>query len=88
MAAVLASFPTSFTSNAFGKRFQELMVGIGKLWVEEALYVDHGGLYSWAKQKTKQNINFLFFSFKSESKSPRFSPDVNAKVHNLSEIED
>ena len=46
MAAVLASFPTSFTSNAFGKRLQELMVGIGKLWVEEALYVDHGGLYS------------------------------------------
>nr|WP_302752320.1 hypothetical protein [uncultured Prevotella sp.] len=28
------------------KRLQELMVGIGKLWVEEALYVDHGGLYS------------------------------------------
>ena len=25
------------------KRFQELMVGIGKLWVEEALYIDHGG---------------------------------------------
>ena len=46
MAAVLASFPTSFTSNAFGKRLQELMVGISKLWVEEALYVDYGGLYS------------------------------------------
>ena len=59
MAAVLASFPTSFTSNAFGKRLQELMVGISKLWVEEALYVDYGGLYSWAKQKTKQNNNFF-----------------------------
>ena len=39
-------------------------------------------------RKTKQNINFFVFSFKSESKSPRFSPDLNTKVHNLSEIED
>ena len=39
-------------------------------------------------RKTKQNINFFVFSFKSESKSPRISPDWNAKVHKLSEIED
>ena len=41
--AAFPPFSMLFTSNIFAQRFQELMVGIGKLWVEEALYVDHGG---------------------------------------------
>ena len=41
--AAFPPFSMLFTSNIFAQRLQELMVGISKLWVEEALYVDHGG---------------------------------------------